>query len=97
MDITTIIRKYTTGEKTLEETNKALKEAKSGLRLDPQKNVITDAEKTSFGLLDTGTGSLDKVKIKDGKLVNCNVGDMKAIVIFNGKTYNVKSDGVTLA
>ena len=79
-DITDILFKYTTGEATLEETNEALKEAEAGFRLEPGKNEITPEEAaqtvtgetpeevTGYGLLDTGTGSMEKVKIVNGKL-----------------------------
>ena len=36
-----IISKYTSGEKTLEETNAELKKMKAGFYLDPAKNVLT--------------------------------------------------------
>ena len=84
-----IILKYKNGEATLEETNAALKEIESGLRYDPDKNVIHPGEEETFGLLDTGTGSLDKVEIRDGELVNMDCGEMYALCIFNGKTYRV--------
>lgn len=79
-DITDILFKYTTGEATLEETNEALKEAEAGFHLEPGKNEITPEEAaqtvtgetpeevTGYGLLDTGTGSMEKVKIVNGKL-----------------------------
>lgn len=70
-DITDILFKYTTGEATLEETNEALKEAEAGFHLEPGKNEITPEEAaqtvtgetpeevTGYGLLDTGTGSME--------------------------------------
>lgn len=90
MRSTDIIRKYTAGEATLEETNAALKEYKTGLQLNPEKNVIHADEVGRFGLLDTGTGSLDKVEVKDGHLVNADCGEMFALCMFAGKTYTVK-------
>ena len=42
------------------------------------------------GLLLAGSGNLSKVQIFDGELVNCNFGDMKAQVFFDGKIYDVK-------
>lgn len=97
MNITEIIKAYTTGEKTLEQANAALAEAGSSLYLDPEKNTITEAERTTRGLLDTGTGSLDKVEVKDGHLVNCDCGEMYALCIFNGKTYNVEGTALVEA
>lgn len=90
-----IIVKYTTGKTTLEETNKALKDAKTNLQLDPEKNKIHKGEEKTFGLMGSGTGTLDKVAIKNGKLVD-GVGDMKVEIFFDGKKYNAAKDGATL-
>ena len=89
MNVTEILRKYTTGEYDANQTNEALKEAGSDLYVNPGKNVILPDERTTHGLLDTGTGSLDKVEIKDGHMVNCDCGEMPAFCYFNGKTYKV--------
>ena len=43
-----------------------------------------------FGLLDSGTGTLDKVRVKDGRLVNCDMGESYALLIIAGRTYRVK-------
>ncbi len=93
--INEIIRDYTTGEKTLEEANEALAALPGGLYIDPQKNVIKPGEENAYGLLDTGTGSLDKVRVKGGKLVY-SVGNMPARVYFKGKCYEVKGDTLIL-
>lgn len=98
MNVTETILKYTAGEQTLEETNAALKEADAGFHLDPNKNNLTPDEivNGTAGLLDTGTGTLDKVQIVDGELkyaVNTVMPDgktnMKAHVLVQGKTYEV--------
>lgn len=110
-DITDILFKYTTGEATLEETNEALKEAEAGFRLEPGKNEITPEEAaqtvtgetpeevTGYGLLDTGTGSMEKVKIVNGKLGDAinqvypdGTTNMLAFVIIGPKRYEVKGD-----
>jgi hypothetical protein len=97
-----ILRKYTAGEMTLEETNIAL-EGK-GFHLEPGKNILTEDDKRAttvgyypdqangFGLLDSGTGTLDKVFVRDGKLVGCNMGEAFAMVFIGGKVYEVKGD-----
>ena len=89
-----ILELYTKGEKTVEETNKALAEIKVETRLDPGKNNLMPDEitKGTAGLLDTGTGTLDKVIIDREKmeLVNCDCGKAHALCIVNGKTYQVK-------
>lgn len=100
--IADIIRAYTEGEKTIDDTNAALRDAGAGFSLQPDKQKITPDEvaqgdeRNGFGMLDTGTGTLDKVEIKDMKIVNCNVGNMIAFVKFNGKLYGVAADGETL-
>ena len=90
MKSTEIIRAYTAGEKTLEETNAALYEIRAGFHLDPTRNEIKPEEVGHFGLLDTGTTTLDKVEVKDGALVNADCGEMVAFCYLAGKTYAVK-------
>ena len=89
MNATDIVRKYSAGELTLEEANKKLEAAAAGFHLGPKRNVIAPDEVGRFGLLDTGTGTLDKVEISGGCLVNADVGDMVAFCFFNGKLYPV--------
>lgn len=93
-DINKIISEYTSGDKTLEEANKALAALPGGLYLDPEKNVIKPGEEHAYGLLDTGTGTLNKVRIKGGKLVH-GVGRMSARVYWKGKCYDVQDDILT--
>lgn len=99
------IKKYTAGEITLEEVNAAL--VGSGYHLEPGKNALTEDEirettigtypdmANGWGLLDTGTGSLDKVEVRNGKLVNSDLGIMPGMVIIAGRTYNVKGTTLT--
>lgn len=92
-NIKEIIRDYTAGKTTLEEANAALKAEGSGFYLDPEKNVIKPGEEGRFGLLDTGTGYLDKVEIADGRMLhNSGVGNMYALCCFQGKWYRVEGD-----
>lgn len=96
-----ILRKYTAGEMTLEETNIAL-EGKD-FHLEPGKNILTEEDKRAttvgyypdqangWGLLDSGTGTLDKVKITNGKLAH-SMGEAFAMVFIGGKVYEVKGD-----
>lgn len=90
MKSTEIILAYTAGEKTLEEINAALKELGVIFHLDPTRNEIKPEEVGHFGLLDTGTTTLDKVEVKDGELVNADCGEMVAFCHLGGKTYAVK-------
>lgn len=92
MKSTDILRKYTDGQLSLQEANAALKECRAGFHLDPQRNYIHPGEKDLYGLLDTGTGTLDKVRIRDGKLSNADCGAMPATCTFNGKLYRVHGD-----
>lgn len=94
MSATDIVRKYSAGELTLVEANEKLKTAAAGFCLDPKRNVIAPDEVGRFGLLDTGTGTLDKVEISGGCLVNADVGDMVAFCFFNGKLYPVSGSFV---
>ena len=107
MTVSEIMSKYTAGELSVEEANKALFEAGAIFHIDPRKNVITEEEIRSttigtypdmangYGLLDTGTGSLDKVRVKDGKLVDCDCGDMYALVFIAGRMYHVDGSALT--
>lgn len=102
MTLDQIMSDYTTGKKTVEETNKALEQIGSPLSIDPEKNVLTEQDKRAttigyypdqangVGLLDTGTGSLDKVEIRNGRLVGCDCGEMPALVFVAGRMYNVQ-------
>lgn len=91
-----IVGKYTVVDMTLEEANVALSKLPGGLKLDPEKNVIKPGEEDRFGMLDTGTGYLDKVEIKGMKILNnSGVGKMYALCCYNGKWYKVDDDTLT--
>lgn len=78
--INEILRDYTAGGKTLEDTNAALAEAEAGFRLEPGRNEITEEDRRNttvgyypeqadgVGLLFTGTGTPDKVGVYHGRL-----------------------------
>jgi hypothetical protein len=100
--INDILMDYTTGKTDLPTTNQALKEAGAKYHLDPGKNALTEEEirattvgtypdmANGWGLLDTGTGSLDKVEVRGGRLVNMDCGEMYALCLIAGKTYRVR-------
>ena len=102
VDINEVLKQWADGEKTVEETNEALKN--TGIYVDPDKQKIAEGEGAvycedlskinGYGLLDTGTGTLDKVKIKNGKLVD-SIGNMAALVLVGDVHYKVV-DGDTL-
>lgn len=108
MEINDILRRYTSGEETLENANAALAAAGAGFRLEPGRNEITGEERhqtvtgyapeqaSGFGLLDTGTGTMEKVRVTGGMLefpVNQVRPDgsvnMRAFVLIAGKRYEV--------
>lgn len=107
MNINEILTKYTTGEANLADTNAALKEAGADVHLDPRKNALTEDEKLAttvgwypsqangWGLLDTGTGTLDKVEVRGGHLVNCDMGESYALLIIAGRTYYIQGTVLT--
>ena len=92
---TEIIAAYTMGNIGLEEANRRLAEAGAGFTLDPDRCKLTP-EKIAQGyrLLDTGTGSLDVVQVRDGLLVDSDMGEMAAFVLMDGKWHEVKGSKV---
>lgn len=96
-NIEKILRDYTEGTATLEEANAALKAAHASFHLNPEKNTITEAERATHGLLDTGTGTMNKVRVVDGHLEHAvnevqkdGSVNMLAYVYFGGKRYQVR-------
>lgn len=102
-----IYAKYTAGTLTAEKANVEL--AKCGFpTLAPGKNILTaadiaatkvgatPAEANGYGLLDSGTGSMEKVHVVNGKLVNCDMGESYALVLIGGKVYHVKGAALTV-
>ena len=115
MDKTTkILLDYTSGKTPLGETNRALEDAGSDIRLNPAKNLFTPEELLAthtgetpeeaegYGLLDTGTGSMEKVHVTAVVLysaVNEVLPDggtnMTAYVLIGGQRYEVKGAALT--
>lgn len=103
MKLDQIMNDYTTGKKTVDDTNTALEQIGSDLRLNPEKNVLTPGEleltvvgaypqqASGWGLMDTGTGSMDKVRVEHGVLEH-PVGQMHALVYICGRCYGVNND-----
>lgn len=111
MDIHDILCRYTAGGETLKDTNAALSAAGAGFHLEPGRNELTDDDRrqtvvgyypgqaSGYGLLDTGTGSMEKVVVTGGRLehpVNQVQPDggtnMAAYVIICGRVYEVFGD-----
>ena len=105
-DLKEIISKYTLGDATMEATNAELEKAGANFYLNPQTNILSEEEKRAttvgyypeqangYGLLNTGTGTLDKVEIRNGKLVHCDCGSLYALVSIAGRTYHVKGNAL---
>lgn len=90
--VKTILCEYTKGKLSLEETNAELEKTRSPIRIDPERNKITDPE--TQGLLDTGTGTMDRVTVRDWEIMNCDCGSMTAFCFYKGRAYVV--DGTLL-
>ena len=90
---------------TVEERKAVLDKANEGLKgtglyLDPDRNTIKPEEAAivcedvskinGFALLDTGTGTMDKVEIKNGKLVY-SVGEIVAFVVIGDALFEVQN------
>ena len=113
--INEIIKDYTSGKTPVRETNAALAAAEAGYHLDPGRNTLTEDEirattvgqyadmANGYGLLDTGTGTLDKVHVVDGVSQGGPVNEvredgelsMQATVYSGGKQYAVSGDKLT--
>lgn len=107
-----IVRDYTSGKCNAKDTNQALKEAGAGYNFQPGKNELTEEEiwsttvgsrpeeVTGWGLLDTGTGTLEKIHVVGGRIeggsINTVDGDghphERAIVYIGGQTWQVYGD-----
>ena len=95
MTTTKIIADYTMGGISLEEANRRLSEAKAGFVLDPDRCKLTrEMIDHGWGLLDTGTGTLDPVQVRDNELVDNDMGDMPAFVCLVGTWYEVKGNKI---
>jgi hypothetical protein len=110
MNNTEILNKYTDGTNTLEKTNELLAANGAGYTLDPDRNKITDEEAAAavasvenaadfseisgYGLMDTGTGSKDKVSVLNGKVTNAT-GEQMAIVFIGGRVFRTACDVIT--
>ena len=102
-----MLRKYTLGEASKDETNDALQELSSPLRLDPDRNVITPEElaetrvgetpdeANGYGLMDHGVGCLEKVRVVDGRTPDVDMGEEIAFVYIGGKCYRLRGDALT--
>lgn len=103
MEATDILRRYTSGEFTAEQVNAELDNiGVNQYHLDVEKNKITAEEQAAtslglfppatvngFGLLDTGTGTLDKVEVRAGQLANMDCGEMYALLYIGGEMFKV--------
>ena len=103
-DLENVLRDYTTGEKTLEEANRALKEMGCGLVLNQARNLFsaqelmetrvgeTPDEANGWGLMDHGVGCMEKVRVVDGRTVDVDMGEETAFVFITGRRYRLRGD-----
>lgn len=95
MTTTEIVTAYTMGSISLEEANRRLADMGAGFVLDPDRCKLTpEMIEQGWGLLDTGTGSLDPVQVRDDELVDSDMGEMAAYVCLQGSWYEVKGKRV---
>lgn len=91
MTTTEIITAYTMGSISLEDANRRLDDMGAGFVLDPDRCKLTpEMIEQGWGLLDTGTGTLDPVQVRDDELVDCDCGEMPAYVCLRGDWYAVE-------
>ena len=93
---------YISGKINLEQLNQKWADLGMELHLDPTKNIITsggatvqknDADINGYVMADSGTGTMDKVMVKNGKLVYPNTDILFAFI---GTTRYVVENGETL-
>ena len=102
-----ILHRYLHGDATVEETNKALKEAGAGFHFEPGKNTITEEEAKAavvgnkpedangYAYVDMGIGLPEKVHVTNGVIDDKDMtGAGVAFVLIGGKMY--KLDGQKL-
>ena len=89
MGINDIIKDYTSGKASVEETNAALQAAGAGFHFEPGQNALTEEEIRSsvggprpqdadgYGILDDGIGP-QKCQVRDGVLVGGAVNQVNA-------------------
>lgn len=89
---TEVISAYAHGELTLEECNQRLKELGCAPLRNPLEPKITpEMAAKGYCLLDTGTGSYDVVQVRNGELVDSDMGEMAAFVLLaDGKWHEVR-------
>lgn len=92
---TEIINAYAHGELSLEECNARLKELGSApLRSPLEPKITPEMAAKGYCLLDTGTGSFDVVQVRNGELVDNDMGEMAAYVLLGDKWHEVKGKKV---
>lgn len=89
--VTDTINAYARGELTLEECNAKLRELGLHVMVDPDRPKLTpEMIEAGWGLLETGTGTLDPVQVRDDELVDTDLGDMPGFVCLRGIWHEVK-------
>lgn len=87
---TEILYNYVHGRLTADQANDELAQERLNIRINPNRCKLTDEQiADGWGLLDTGTGSLDPVQMRDGELLEMDCGDMSALFFHEDKMYLV--------
>ena len=93
--VTDTINAYTQGGITLEECNRRLRELGHPIQGNPDRSKLTpEMIERGWGLLDTGTGTLDPVQVRGDELMDTDCGEMPAFVCLQGTWYEVKGKRV---
>lgn len=99
-----VILDYSRGEVGLDETNEKLKEMGSNITLNPMRNMFTAEElmntavgetpdeANGYGIMDHGVGSMEKVRVVNGRTPDVNMGEEIAFVYIGGKKYRLCGD-----
>lgn len=82
-----ILNAYTSGKISFEEANAALVEI-GKLPICERGKFTKEQIADGWGLLDSGTATLDPVQSKDGELIGCECGEF-ALYFMGGKCYEV--------
>lgn len=108
MNVTEILMAYSEGSIGIADANRMLEESKSGLKLDPYKNIITASEYlethtsddptkcTGYGFMNHGIGTPEKMYVKEGKF-NYDTGfghGASATFYIGGKAFKVVGDHI---
>lgn len=104
-EVMNVIKRYTSGEITQNEANlKLVSAGVKGIDIEPMNDFLENSDVqisadltnvNGYVKIDTGTGTMDTVRVCDNKLVNCDLGNMEGLAIAGKFRFNVKGDKIT--